>query len=423
MKSVGYRQLIGENRAYRRLWLGNVFSFLGDWFSLIALYTAVQAITDSSLAVALVMVVKTLPNFLITPIAGPIVDRYERRKLLLAMDFLRAACTIGLVVSHHAGNLIGLYVFAFAMVLCTGVAFPAKKAALPQLVPAEHISTANALSGGTWSVMLALGAALGGLATASFGVTASFLIDGATFLASAAMFWGLPRLDPPARDDRERTSFVEGLRYLRRTPYVQALTCLKPFMSFANGAMVLIPIYGTVAFGAEGGALFVGLLYAARGAGATVGSFVVRMIIGDDPRSLRRWIVFSYALLGASLVYLAGADSMLYASIGFFGSALATGSIWVFSGTLLQLEANADYHGRIFSLEFGTTTLVLAASAFGLGYALDYGLSLREVTLLAAAMSVPPFLFWFGVMAVLRRRGAPPPVPAVAEPEPVPPTV
>jgi MFS family permease len=420
VKSVGYRQLIAGNPAFRRLWLGDVSSFLGDWFNLIALYTAVQAITDSKLAVALVMVVKTLPNFLMVPIAGPIVDRYDRRKLLLAMDWIRAACTIGLVVCHHAHSLTGLYAFAFAMVLCTGVAFPAKKAALPQLVPAEHISTANALTGGTWSVMLAVGAALGGLATEWLGVTAALLIDGITFLVSAAIFYKLPALAPPARDDRDKTSFVEGLRYLRRTPYVQALTCLKPFMSFANGAMVLIPIYGTVAFGPGGGALFIGLLYAARGFGAAVGSFAIRMIIGDQPRALRRWMVLAYLLMGGSLLYLAQAGSLLHAAIGFFGCAMGSGSIWVFSGTLLQLEADAAYHGRIFSLEFGVTTLVLAASAFSIGLALDWGLSLEEATTLAAGLTVPPLLYWLAVLALMRHRDKRD-VAAIAAPAPLPP--
>jgi MFS family permease len=88
--SVGYRKLLVSNRGYRNLWLGNVASFAGDWFNLIALYAAVAELSDSSVAIALVMVVKTLPSFLISPIAGPLVDRLDRRRLLLAMDFIRA---------------------------------------------------------------------------------------------------------------------------------------------------------------------------------------------------------------------------------------------------------------------------------------------------------------------------------------------
>ena len=402
MAGVSYWQLISNNRGYRRLWLGNVCSFLGDWFNLVALYTAVQAITSSSTAIALVMVVKTLPNFLVAPIAGPIVDRYDRRSLLLAMDGIRAVCTLGLVVAHAAGSLVGLYLVAAVMVTCTGVAFPAKKSALPQLVPSDHISAANALSGGTWSIMLAIGAALGGFATATLGVTASFLIDGLTFLASAAFFSGLPKLRPPAKDEDERTTFVAGLRYLRRTPYVLSLVCLKPLMSFANGSIVLIPLYGTIAFGGTGGALFVGLLYGARGLGATFGSFAIRMIIGDSPVALRRWMVAAFLMMTGALVYLASAEALWQAAIGYFVAAVGSSSIWVFSGTLLQIEANRSYHGRLFALEFGVTTLVLAGSGFVYGVLNDWGMTLSEVTSLAAIAALPAALFWAAALLWLR---------------------
>lgn len=405
MASVGYRQLLSANPGYRDLWLGNVASFAGDWFNLIALYAAVAELSDSSVAIALVMVVKTLPSFLISPIAGPLVDRLDRRRLLLAMDFIRAGCAIGLIVAHQLGSLIGLYAVATAMVTCTGVAFPAKKAALPQLVKIAHLNTANALSGGTWSIMLALGAAAGGIATEVFGISAAFLIDGVTFLISAFFFWRLPALRPPAGDDAERTRFIEGVRYLRRTPHVQALACLKPFMAFANGSMVLIPIYGVWAFGGGGGALFVGLLYGARGAGATLGSFAVRWLIGDRPRALRIWIAVAYGLMVVSLVYLAAAQTMWQAALGFFGCALGSGSIWVFSGTLLQIEADRDYHGRVFSLEFGVTTLILAGSAFVMGTVHEWGMTLSEVTLMASSLALPPLLFWVGAMLWLARDG------------------
>lgn len=404
MKPLGYRAVLRRYPAFRRLWLGDVVSFLGDWFNVIALYTAVQHISSSAVAVVLVMVFKTLPNFLVSPIAGPIVDRYDRRVLLLVSDFARAACALGLVAAYLAESLVGLYGCTIVMVLFTGLAFPAKKAALPMVVEGEHIGVANALLGGTWSVMLAFGAALGGAFTAWLGVGASFALDGVTFLVSAWFFYRLPALRPPEAADRARTTFAEGVRYLRRTPYVLALTSLKPLAAFSNGAMATIPFYGTVAFAGRSGALWVGLLYAARGAGATIGSLVVRMVIGDTPRNLRRFIVLSYALMAGSLYFLSQADSYAIAALAFFVSALGSSSVWVFSGTLLQVEADRSYHGRIFSLEFGVMTLVLAAASFGVGHALDGGWTLSEVARLCALLAVPPAAFWLGVLVVMRRR-------------------
>lgn len=404
MSDLGYRQLISTNRGFRHLWLGDLSSFVGDWFNLIALYAAVAELSDSSVAIALVMVVKTLPSFLISPIAGPLVDRFDRRKLLLATDLLRAAGAIGLVVAHLLGSLIGLYAVATLMVCCTGIAFPSKKAALPQLVDTANLNTANALAGGTWSVMLALGSALGGIATDAFGINAAFGLDAVTFVISALMIWRLPALPPPASDSPGGdTRFIEGVRYLRRTPHVQALACLKPLMAFANGAMVLIPIYGTVAFGGAGGALAIGMLYAARGVGAAVGSFAVRWVIGDRLAALRIWVAIAYGLMVVSFAYLASADNLWQAGLAFFGTTLGSGSIWVFSGTLLQIEADRRFHGRVFALEYGLTTLILAGSAFTLGTLHEWGIPLADVAITAATMAAGPLLFWIAALLVLRR--------------------
>ena len=82
----GYRSLLTQNREYRRLWLAEIVSFLGDWFNTIALYTIVQEMSGSGRAIALVMVAKTLPVFLVVPLAGPIVDRFDRRTILILSD-------------------------------------------------------------------------------------------------------------------------------------------------------------------------------------------------------------------------------------------------------------------------------------------------------------------------------------------------
>ncbi len=167
--SPGYLGLLRDNPAYRRLWLGEVVSFLGDWFSTIALYTVVQDLSGSARAVAAVMVAKTLPSFLVTPIAGPLIDRYDRRTVLIATDLLRAASVAVMIAAAVGRSLPWLYVAVVLSVACTGVFFPARSAAVPDLVDDRSVPAAMALSGGTWSVMLALGGALGGVAVAAVG--------------------------------------------------------------------------------------------------------------------------------------------------------------------------------------------------------------------------------------------------------------
>ncbi|MBT8494898.1 MAG: MFS transporter [Deltaproteobacteria bacterium] len=400
MAGSSYARLLGDNPGFRRLFVGEAISYAGDWFNLIALYAAVQSRTSSGLAVALVLVAKTLPAFVIAPFAGPLVDRSDRRRLLLLMDGLRLLCALGLVASHLADSLAGLYLCTIALVTCTGIAIPAKNAALPMLVEPMDIPAANALSGGTWSVMLALGAALGGVATAKLGITAALVLDAATFALSAIVFARLPALPAPGRHDGAESSLAAGLRYLRAHPYIAATAALKPLMQIGGGTLALVALYGTVVFSGTSGPMFVGLLYAARGTGALVGALLPRALFGDSPRALRRVIAGAFLLIAAAYGAVAAAPSYALAALGFFAGAIGSSTVWVSSSALLQLEADRSFHGRIFALEFGTMTLSLSISGVLAGGAVDLGFHPQTVTAVCAAATVIPALLW---TAAIRR--------------------
>ena len=198
---ASYVDLIRTNRSFRLLWSAELVSFLGDWFNTIAVYAIVAELSGSGRAFAGVLVAKMLPIFLVTPFAGPIVDRFDRRRLMIAADLARAALAGGLVLAHLAGSLPALYACLVAMVLASGLSIPAQRAALPQITSAEELAGANALSGGTWSVMLAFGAAAGGWFAARFGVDTALVLDGVTFLVSAVFLAFLPALPAPGRDE------------------------------------------------------------------------------------------------------------------------------------------------------------------------------------------------------------------------------
>jgi len=399
---LGYVELLRRYPNYRRLWLGGVISFLGDWFNTIALYTAVKGLSGDARAIAAVMVAKMLPPFLVSPIAGPLVDRFDRRKLLIVLDVVPAGVTVALVFFQQVGSLVGLYVCTVVLMACSGIALPAKNAVLPMLVPHGHIPTANALGGGTWSVMLTLGASLGGIAVQLVGVPASFLIDGATFLISALFFWHLPALRPPARTAAE-ARFIDGLRYLWRQPYILVLTCLKPAQGLWGGVLVLIPIYGTDIFPATSGPLWVGFLYAARGLGALIGSMGLRLLIGDTPRTLRRAILASFAMVGAAYLALSQVESLWQAALCYLGAAIGAGGIWVFSGTLLQMDADRAFHGRVFSLEFGVMTLAMAGSSWLTGESLDRGRVVADIATAAGWLALLAGAAWAIVLSVHRQ--------------------
>ncbi len=399
----GYGQLLRESPDFRSLWLGQLVSFIGDWFNFIALYAAVQEVTSSGRAVALVMVAKMLPVFLVTPIAGPLVDRFDRRRILILTDVVRAGCALGLILAHQAGSLVGLYGCTIVMMMGTGIAVPTKNAVLPMIVPRRDVAAANALSGGTWSAMLAVGAALGGIATELLGIDMAFLLDAATFGVSILFFARLPTLPAPHSEGVKTAGFSEGMRYLARNRYILALASLKPAMQVSGGLLALIPFYGSGVFSGADGPIFVGILFAMRGVGAVIGSLVMRVLLGDRARTMRRAIIAAFALSGASYALLSLSQTYWQAVLAYFGAAVGSSTIWVFSGTLLQTESDAAYHGRVFSFEFGLNTLVLGASSYVAGAAIDRGYSFSDVALSFGSLSLIPLLVWTSVVVVRER--------------------
>jgi predicted MFS family arabinose efflux permease len=341
----------------------------------------------------------------VSPVAGPLVDRMNRRTLLVVSDVVRALLALGLIVAHRAESLVALYTCHVLMVAMTGVFFPARSAAIPQLVGEEELGTANALSGGTWSVMLALGAALGGWVTATVGTDASIALDSLSFLVSAGLLLLLPSLPAPGADAHHDRSFGAGLRHLASHRRTLALASLKPLMALGGGALLLIPVYGTTVFPDRGGPAWVGFLYCARGLGALVGSLVLIRVFGESSRAMRRVILGAFPVAGVAFILLGRAGSIEAAAVSFFVAAIASGAIWVMSGTLLQRHGDPKFLGRIFSVEFGTMTLVVSATAWAAGVGLDATpLGPAEIATISGALLFVPFLLWGSVLVVERRR-------------------
>jgi MFS family permease len=402
---VSYIRLLRSNRSFRYLWFAEIISFLGDWFNTIALYSIVNELSGTGRAVAGILVGKTLPVFLVAPIAGPLVDRLDRKVLMIVSDVARALLAVGLIVSHRYESLVGIYVCHVLMVSMAGVFIPARFAAFPQVTRPEELAAANALSGGTWSIMLALGAALGGWVTAAAGTDVSLALDSATFLVSAGFLLALPRLPAPAAEEHHHDrSFTGGIRHLASRRDTLALASLKPSMALAGGALLLIPIFGTSVFPGKSGPLWVGVLFCARGFGALLGSMLLVRIVGDTSAVLKRTILFMFPIGALAYLSLGLATSLEAAAVSFFAAAIASGAIWVMSGTLIQREADHRYLGRILSVEFGVMTLVVSVSSWAAGTVLDLTrLTPGHVAAFSGALLLVPFVGWAIYLSSQRR--------------------
>ncbi len=404
LRPVGYGALIRGNRNFRLLWLGTIISLFGDWFNTIALYGLVTVLTGSPLAVGLVETLK-LAGYAVASIpAGPLADRLDRRKLMVATDLLRAAIVPCFLLVDGASDLPLLYGLIIAQIALGAVFDPAFRALTPNLVSPAELLPANTLLSATWSALLALGASLGGLAAAGLGLEAVFLIDAATYLVSAACIAairlppkdvGAGAAEPGAKpdegaaepgaepDDRPaprpprgrqiplsaafRVAFqdlAEGLAFLRAHPAVFRLSLAKTAWVIGGGGLVyLLTQLGPQLTPADP-ALGIGLLYAARGLGTGLGPLIARRLF---PRP-EAWATLSGLAVAASgLAYiLAGTlSASFFVIVPLVLAHAASGTNWVFSTVALQARVPDHVRGRILAVELMILTAVEAVFVLG----------------------------------------------------------
>jgi MFS family permease len=409
--SAGYIAFLRGNRNFRRLWYGQIVSQLGDWLDRIALFTLLLNLTGSGQAVGLLFLAEFLPGAIVGPFAGVIVDRLPRKLVLIGADIGRAALVLLFLLVDTPAELWLVYVGVIGKNVLAAFFEPARSAIIPSLVPRPDLVTANTISSATWSAMLALGGAVGGVVAGTLGVQAAFLLDAASFLLSAAV---LATIRPPARAaDPAAAAGVasairqgagqlrEGMAFILAHRDLFWLTFTKAVWSLGGGVLLLLTIFGREVFplGVDG-AISIGLLYAARGIGNVIGPIVALKLGGDGQAFLRRAIAVSFVVTGAGYLLLGWAPTLLLAALCVLIAHSGGSTQWVFSTALLQTRAPDRLLGRVFATEFASFTLATALSAYAAGLASDAGVSPQA---LAVALGLV-FIAGGGLIGVALRR-------------------
>ena len=193
MRSVSYGELLRTNPNFRNLLAGQFISELGNWFNFIAGLGLVRLVSDASpTAAGIFFVARLLPFALMSPIAGTFVDRFSRRKVMIATDVIRAIVALSFLLVHDANQLWIAYL-ATVVLHTTGAFFEgAKNAATPNLTGKQGLLAGTALMFSTRFLLMAVGSALGGWASAEFGYQVAFIINAVSFLVSAYSVWLIP---------------------------------------------------------------------------------------------------------------------------------------------------------------------------------------------------------------------------------------
>jgi len=418
----GYIELLRNNPNYRKLWTGEVISLFGDWFNLIASASLISELTQSGTAVGSLFVIRMLAPFLISPIAGVAADRYNRKYLLLFADLSRFVVVMGFLLVRSPSQVWLLYTLTAIQLAISGVFAPARNAILPDIVSRHELGAANALSSTTWSVMLALGAAIGGLVAGEWGIYPAFVVDAVTFLFSAIMIYGIHYTHISALDEAGKTiaagfrQYLAGLTYLKDHRDILFIALNKGAVALTmNGVFQIIQVTlaEQVFVIGEGGGTSLGLMYAVAGVGTGLGPILARRFTGDQDRALRRALVLSYFISIAGLLIIARLSSFEVVLFGTFLRAFGGGINWVFSTQLLLQLLPDRVRGRVFSTEFAIFTLCNAVGTGLGGYLMDVsGIGLTQSMIWMAGLTLIPAILWILWVTV----GKPEPVPAESHP-------
>ena len=406
MSDVGYVQILRNNHSFRRLFIAQELSYIGDWFTVIALFIlAGEASDNSPLAIAGVLATRSFSLAAVTPFTGMLADRYSRKGLMITSD-LAACIVLGIVLQFDLLNsLSSVYFLAVAMVVAKSIFDPAQYAYLPNICTDEELLTANALGSGGWSIALGIGASIGGLTIANYGITTALWIDALTFLFSAIFIITLPSGGPDISERENVTlrivnkEITDGWRYILQNSEIRRLVIAKALWSSGGGAQIFLLILIGMEAGFGDIAAGIGILFMARGFGSGFGPMVGRPLMKN--KILRPYLIG--LAVGTSGIFYIIISLMEWSNlllVMIFIAHAASGFNWVQSTTLTQERAGDEWRGRVAGADFLALTFMMGTSAIAAGFILENQLlELREVIALSAIIQIIMGIGWILIAA------------------------
>ncbi|MGH3048809.1 MAG: MFS transporter [Gaiellaceae bacterium] len=348
---------------FRYLFIATLGSSLGTLLAGIALAIDVKDRTNSGVWVAAVLVVEFLPTILVGLLLGPLLDRLERRKLMIAADLVRAGVFAAL---PFAGNATTIVALALVAGLATGFFRPAVFAGVPNLVPDEQLPAANALLQTVENASWAAGPVLGGLLTAAAGPSAAYWLNAVSFLVSVVLVVRIPARSLQSESALTRghwRDLGDGFAAVLRSRSMLAVLVAWGLASLGVGGVNVSEIFlakDTFSAGDFG----YGLLYSGIGAGLVVGSFVSASAL--ERLGTARSYGASLALIGVGMAAAAASPNVWVAAFCCFVLGIGNGAAVACNALLVQRGTFDMMRGRALTFVMSATyMLVGAGTGFG----------------------------------------------------------
>jgi len=381
MTKIGYLELLKSNKQYRRLWTASVTSMLGEWFNTIALFLLIFRYTESEFLLGILFTIRMLCFALLQPISGLLADRINRKSIMIVSNLAQVVLALCFLLVNGPEDIWWMLWLSGLMMLLHGAYVTAERAALPNIVSKENLSTANALDAASWSSALCIGAMLGGIVVDLYGTDAAFIIDSLTFLLSAILL--APIVLPQSIGDEMKgpllkTAFSNirnGVQRTLRESRLLRIVFAKASWNIAGGGLagVFLVIAGSNVDG-FGIAIGFGLFFFARGIGTGIGPIMARKFLTNEekwPLLIGQLVVLSglfYFMVGLTL------DINLWLTVLLIMLAhSASGANWVLSTILTQMWVEDEVRGRVFSIDMLIMSIAFSISSASAGFMLEYG--------------------------------------------------
>jgi len=395
--------LLKRNRNYRFTWSGQVVSEIGDHFNNVAVFALALANTRSGLVVTGIMLSRAIPAVMAGPVAGVVLDRLDRKRIMIASDLIRAVVAIGFILAIPRSDTWLLYLLSALLMFASPFFTSGRSAILPTIANKQELHTANSLTQTTQWMTLTIGAFLGGTSIVQFGYKWAFTFNALSFLFSAAC---ISRLRVERGNFRaERTSltedkvvrpwheYTEGLRYMRASPLILGLALVGiGWASGGGAAQILFSLFGELVF--NRGPAGIGYLWAAAGVGLLVGgTFAHWLGKRISFEAYKRTISICYVIHGGSYVIFSQMRDfqMALLFLGISRAAVAVSSVLNMSQLLRHVSD--EFRGRVFATMETMQWSTMMLSMAGAGVASETW-SPRTIGVVSGLLSSSTAFFW-----------------------------
>jgi MFS family permease len=398
-----FLKLLRDNRNYRYTWMGQVVSEIGDHFNNVAVFSLALELTRSGMVVTGIMLARAIPAVMAGPLAGVLLDRMDRKRIMIASDLVRAvvATLFILTVSRHDAWL--LYVLSGLLMFASPFFTSGRSSVLPVIASRDELHTANSLTQTTQWVSLTIGTLLAAGAVTRFGWQWAFVVNALSFLFSA---WSISRLRVASGGFRaKRTSltetevvrpwrdYVEGLRYMRETPLIVGLALINiGWASGGGAAQILFSLFGEIVF--RRGAAGIGTIWGFAGVGLIIGGVLGHWLGRRVSFSGYKWtIAICYVVHGGAYIVFSQMERYWMALVFIALSRAAVGVSSVLNFAQLLRRVPDQFRGRVFATIESMTWSTMMVSMMAAGIA-STSYSPRTIGAWSGVLSSSTALFW-----------------------------